>query len=120
MENFLKALFLGKSVGELSVRAKFFFFACCANLGLFKVGTLILGVSSSGFSSSFYLDFYLISGNYNLSDFSVLKVDVYQGLLLLLSYFFDDWNFIFLSINVPVKKGWSKAYYAEIRWWGIG
>ena len=114
MENFLNALFLGKSVGEYSLRAKFFFFACYANLGLFNVGILILDVSSSSLSSSLYRDLYLISGNYNLSDFSVLKFDVYQGLLLLLIYFLDDWNFIFLSINVPVKNGWSKAYYAEI------
>lgn len=112
----MKTLFFGNSVGEFSLRAKFFFFACYANLGLFKVGTLALAWSSSKFSSSFYRDFYLISGNCNLSDFSVLKVDVYHGfaLLLLLIYFLDDWNFCFLSMNVPVKNGCSNAYFAEI------
>jgi hypothetical protein len=65
---------------EPSARPKFLRAACYANLGLFITGTFILGLSSSTISSSsLYLDFYLISGNYNLSDFSTRNVEVCQS-----------------------------------------
>lgn len=75
------------SVGDdPSANAKFLRFACYANLGLFITGTFILIFSSATSSSSFERVFYLISGNYNLSDFSIRNVDVYHNLPLFFYY----------------------------------